>query len=64
MNKINNLINFLFKNNFKKEAKLLLKLAAPIPTNNPEFPVKEMGGRSFNLGDMKAELQKKNCYLI
>lgn len=50
INKINNLINFLFNNSFEKEARLLSKLATPIPYDDPEFPVKEMGGGSFNLG--------------
>lgn len=59
MNKINNLINFLFKNNFKKEAKLLLKLAAPIPHDDPVFPVKEMGGGSFNLGGYENGITKE-----
>ena len=58
INKINNLINFLFNNNFQKEAKLLSKIAMPIPYDS-EFPVKEMSGGSFNLGGYESGITKE-----
>lgn len=60
MSKIDDLIKFLFKNNFQKEAKILSKLAAPIPPNDPEFPVKEMGGGSFNLGGYESGITEQD----